>query len=75
MDAIPLRGMYTEHVLSHDSHETFSPDKDKTLVCTPEHEFFFVVGVDGIDLETWEHKRQPHHYTGKPQALNPKPKP
>ena len=64
MDAIPLRGMYSEHVLSHDSHDPFSPDKDKTLVCTPEREFFFVVGVDGIDLETWQHKpgAQPTHY-------------
>ena len=54
MDVILLRGIYTEHVLSHDSHDTFSSPNKENLVCTPASEFFFIVGKDGIDMEKWK---------------------
>ena len=56
MDSRPLRAMYAEHVLAPGSQEPFSPPDDPDLVCTPEGEFNFVVGKDGVDTEKWELK-------------------
>jgi len=58
MDARALRAMYEEHVLSKDSKTPFSPPHNPNLRCTPETEFGFVVGTDGIDIVTWELKPQ-----------------
>jgi len=52
-DVNPLRGLYAEHCISTDSHAAFSPPNNPGLVCTPEGEFFFVVGDDGVDKNTW----------------------
>lgn len=54
MDVKSLRGIYAEHCLSPDSHKVFSPPNNPSLSCTPEEEFFFVVGKDGINQEKWE---------------------
>ena len=56
MDSRPLRAMYAEHVLAPGSQEPFSPPDDPDLVCTPEGEFNFVIGKDGVDTEKWELK-------------------
>jgi len=55
-DVNPLRGLYAEHCISTDSHAAFSPPNNPGLVCTPEGEFFFVVGKDGVDKAMWELK-------------------
>jgi hypothetical protein len=56
MDVVPLRAMWAEHCLSSDSSTTFSPPNNPTLVCTPQDEFYFVVGKDGIDKREWKLK-------------------
>ena len=56
MDSRPLRAMYAEHVMAPGSQEPFSPPNNPDLVCTPEGEFNFVVGKDGVDTEKWELK-------------------
>ena len=56
MDSRPLRAMYAEHVMAPGSQEPFSPPNNPDLVCTPEGEFNFVVGEDGVDTEKWELK-------------------
>ena len=56
MDARPLRAMYAEHVMAPGSQEPFSPPNHPGLICTPEGEFNFVVGEDGVDTEKWELK-------------------
>jgi len=55
-DVNPLRGLYAEHCISTDSHTAFSPPNNPGLVCTPEGEFFFVVGKDGVNKAEWELK-------------------
>jgi len=53
-DVNPLRGLYAEHCISTDSHTAFSPPNNPGLACTPEGEFFFVVGKDGVNKAEWE---------------------
>jgi len=56
-DESPLRGLFTEHCLSLDSHLPFIPPNVSTsqpMSCTPEAEFYFVVGENGIDTQAWE---------------------
>jgi len=48
--------MYAEHVMAPGSQEPFSPPNHPGLICTPEGEFNFVVGEDGVDTEKWELK-------------------
>jgi len=55
-DVNPLRGLYAEHCISTDSHAAFSPPNAPGLMCTPENEFFFVVGKDNVDKAKWELK-------------------
>ena len=54
MDGIPLRGMLTEHCHSPDSHKKFNPANAIALWSTPEKEFYFVVGEDGVDQRNWK---------------------
>ena len=57
MDAPALRGMYAEHVMdAASSAAPFSPPNNPSLTCTPEGEFWYVVGKDGIDITKWEIK-------------------
>jgi len=57
MDATALRGMYAEHVMdAASSAAPFSPPNNPSLTCTPEGEFWYVVGKDGIDITKWEVK-------------------
>ena len=57
MDALALRGMYAEHVMdAASSAAPFSPPNNPSLTCTPEGEFWYVVGKDGIDITKWEIK-------------------
>jgi len=57
MDATALRGMYAEHVMdAASSAAPFSPPNNPSLTCTPEGEFWYVVGKDGIDITKWEIK-------------------
>ncbi len=67
MDATALRGMYAEHCL-HAACSTgpFSPPNNPGLECTPEREFYYVVGEDGIDIAKWEVKpgARPAKYDG-----------
>ena len=56
MDARPLRAMYAEHVMAPGSQEPFSPPNHPGLICTPEGEFNFVVGENGVDTKKWELK-------------------
>ena len=53
-DAVFMRGIYSEHALSPDSHQEFTPPNNPQLRCTPKGELDFVIGEDGIDLETFE---------------------
>jgi len=63
MDAPALRGMYAEHVMdAASSAAPFSPPNNPSLTCTPEGEFWYVVGEGGIDIESW---------TLKPEASYP----
>ena len=63
MDALALRGMYAEHVMdAASSAAPFSPPNNPSLTCTPEGEFWYVVGEGGIDIESW---------TLKPEASYP----
>jgi hypothetical protein len=50
------RAMYAEHVMAAGSQVAFSPPKHPNYTTTPEQEWYFVVGVDGIDQETFELK-------------------
>ena len=52
--SIPCAALYAEHCISTDSHTAFSPSNNLGLVCTPEGEFFFVLGKDGVDKATWK---------------------
>ena len=54
MDAVPLRGIYLEHVISADSLTAFSPPNHPHLRCTPKGELYFVVGKHGYKTETFE---------------------
>ena len=56
MDATALRGMYAEHCMGAASLAPFSPPNNPSLICTPEREFWYVVGKDGIDITKWEIK-------------------
>jgi hypothetical protein len=57
MDALALRSMYAEHVMdAASSAAPFSPPNNPSLTCTPEGEFWYVVGKDGIDITKWEIK-------------------
>jgi hypothetical protein len=67
MDATALRGLYAEHCMDTASSTTpFSPPNNPGLKCTPEREFFYVVGKDGIDIAKWEVKpgARPATYDG-----------
>jgi hypothetical protein len=57
MDATALRDMYAEHCMdAASSNAPFSPPNNPSLVCTPESEFYYVVGKDGMDIAKWEVK-------------------
>jgi hypothetical protein len=67
MDATALRGMYAEHCMdAASSNAPFSPPNNPSLVCTPEREFYYVVGEGGIDIAKWEVKpgARPAKYDG-----------
>ena len=67
MDATALRGMYAEHCIdAASSNAPFSPPNNPSLVCTPEREFYYVVGEGGIDIAKWEVKpgARPAKYDG-----------
>jgi hypothetical protein len=67
MDATALRGMYAEHCMdAASSNAPFSPPNNPGLECTPEGEFWYVVGKDGIDIDKWEVKpgARPSTYDG-----------
>jgi hypothetical protein len=67
MDANALRGMYAEHCMdAASSNAPFSPPNNPGLECTPEGEFWYVVGKDGIDIDKWEVKpgARPSTYDG-----------
>ena len=66
MDATALRGMYAEHCMGAASLAPFSPPNNPSLICTPEREFWYVVGKDGIDIAKWEVKSgaRPAKYDG-----------
>jgi len=67
MDATALRGMYAEHCMdAASSNAPFSPPNNPGLECTPEGEFYYVVGKDGIDIAKWEVKpgARPAKYDG-----------
>jgi hypothetical protein len=66
MDAAAMRSIYAEHVLHEGANASFSPPNNPNLVCSPEREFFFVVGEDGIDITKWEVKpgARPANYDG-----------
>jgi hypothetical protein len=55
-DAVAMRGIYSEHTLSADSHDVFTPSNNQELRCTPKRELDFVVGEGGIDLKIFEMK-------------------
>ena len=50
------RAMYAEHVMAAGSQVAFSPPNHPNYTTTPEQEWYFVVGVDGIDQKTFELK-------------------
>ena len=52
-----LRDMLGEHCISSDSQTEFSPPNNPDLMCTPEREFWFVVGAGGVDTTTWKLKK------------------
>ena len=57
MDVVnPLRAMYAEHCHAPDSNTVFTPSSYPALFCTPQGEFLFVVGEDGIDQREWKLK-------------------
>ena len=57
MDVVnPLRAMYAEHCHAPDSNTVFTPSSYPELSCTPQGEFLFVVGEDGIDKREWKLK-------------------
>jgi hypothetical protein len=56
MDMVPLRAIFAEHCLAPDSNTMYTPPSHPGLLCTPNGEFLFVVGKDGIDQKKWELK-------------------
>ena len=62
IDANALRGIYA----AASSSALFSPPNNPGLECTPEGEFWYVVGKDGIDIDKWEVKpgARPSTYDG-----------
>ena len=52
-----LRDMLGEHCISSDSQTEFSPPNNPDLMCTPEREFWFVVGAGVVDTTTWKLKK------------------
>ena len=55
-DVNRLRGIFSEHCLSPDSDDEFTPPNNPELRCTPKRELDFVIGKDGMDLKTFEVK-------------------
>jgi len=62
IDANALRGIYA----AASSSALFSPPNNPGLECTPDCEFYYVVGKDGIDIDKWEVKpgARPSTYDG-----------
>jgi hypothetical protein len=57
MDVVnPLRAIFAEHCRAPDSNTVFTPRSYPGLSCTPQGEFLFVVGEDGIDQKEWKLK-------------------
>ncbi len=55
MDIVnPLRAMFAEHCRAPDSNTEYTPLSYPGLSCTPQGEFFFVVGEHGIDQKEWK---------------------
>ena len=55
-DVNRLRGIFSEHCLSPDSDDEFTPPNNPELRCTPKRELDFVIGKDVMDLKTFEVK-------------------
>ena len=52
MDAVPLRGIFLEHVIAADALVPFSPTNHPELKCTPKGELYYVMGEEGFDPKT-----------------------
>ena len=50
-----VAGLYAEHVMAADADEPFTPQNHPTAgrPTTPKHEFYAVVGADGVDTTAW----------------------
>ena len=50
-----VAGLYAEHVMASDADEPFTPQNHPTAgrPTTPKHEFYAVVGADGVDTTAW----------------------
>ena len=58
-----VAGLYAEHAMAADADEPFTPQNHPTAgrPTTPKHEFYAVVGADGVDTTAWTLRPKAEH--------------